>query len=285
MRLRSIRFPVGIAVAAFACGLPPPALADSIPYAHDGNLPWAGGLAETAIEVFAGTVASEIAGRPVHARCEDPDAWTKLATERNLDPNWLWGYVRFGSDFTELAPIACWHLQQFALANPKPTKCAVKRTESRTVTRTERVRVRNRVKIRGRWVWRWVWETRTYQDTESVEVEEIVPCYANGRQAALQPSEYWRDYRLHAFALSVLAHEAFHLRGIRDEATTECYAMQWTPRVAERFGATPDDARALTLYLNDFVYPARQRSTPEYWSPECRSGGALDLSPGDGIWP
>ena len=49
-----------------------------------------------------------------------------------------------------------------------------------------------------------------------------------------------------AFAITVLAHEATHLRGVRDEAETECYALQEgvelgrAARPRRRYGAVAD---------------------------------------------
>ena len=48
-----------------------------------------------------------------------------------------------------------------------------------------------------------------------------------------------------AFAITVLAHEATHLRGVRDEAETECYALQEGAPSAERLGLDAAAARAL----------------------------------------
>jgi hypothetical protein len=38
-------------------------------------------------------------------------------------------------------------------------------------------------------------------------------------------------------ALAVLAHEAWHLRGERNEGTTECYALQSAVDIGRRFGS------------------------------------------------
>jgi len=76
-----------------------------------------------------------------------------------------------------------------------------------------------------------------------------------------------------ARAVEVLAHESLHLRGVKDEASAECYAIQFIPRVARGLGATVANAEVLhALALRAYPYHPR-----EYLSPECRSGGALDL--------
>jgi len=79
-----------------------------------------------------------------------------------------------------------------------------------------------------------------------------------------------------------LAHESWHLRGITNEAQTQCYAIQTSELVGLRLGVAPMDARAIA----DFV-AARDASSndSEYHSPECRSGGAYDLHPDTIVWP
>ena len=80
----------------------------------------------------------------------------------------------------------------------------------------------------------------------------------------------------------VLAHESFHVHGIHDEPTAECWGMQAIPLVAQRLGAHPANARRMA----DLAWTAYRRSpSPGYDSPECRENGALDRSPGDGRWP
>jgi hypothetical protein len=82
-------------------------------------------------------------------------------------------------------------------------------------------------------------------------------------------------------AITVLAHESRHLSGIRDEAVTQCYAMQSVPRLARALGVTPYDARALAT-LEYVVGYARMPQV--YRSRECRPHGKLDLTP-DARWP
>jgi hypothetical protein len=84
-----------------------------------------------------------------------------------------------------------------------------------------------------------------------------------------------------AQALTVLAHESTHLRGVRNEATTQCYAMQTVPRVARALGASAEDARALAALEYAVDYP---RMPAAYRSAECHPGGSLDLTPQTGWW-
>ncbi len=48
-----------------------------------------------------------------------------------------------------------------------------------------------------------------------------------------------------ARAFAVLAHEAWHLGGVRDEGTTECYALQAGVEIGQRLGLSEDTARRM----------------------------------------
>ena len=78
-------------------------------------------------------------------------------------------------------------------------------------------------------------------------------------------------------ALAVLAHEAWHLRGVRNEGATECYALQSGVGLGRRLGLSDGTARRLMrqqLTENSL----RRGAALEYRvPPECRNGGALDL--------
>jgi hypothetical protein len=84
-----------------------------------------------------------------------------------------------------------------------------------------------------------------------------------------------------SLAVEALAHEAYHLAGVRDEAATQCYALQAMRYVAERLGVSGEVADA---YVAAAV--ARYPSLPDaYRSFECREGGTLDLHPESGVFP
>ena len=85
-----------------------------------------------------------------------------------------------------------------------------------------------------------------------------------------------------AWSLNTLAHESYHLAGVRNEAQTECYALQAIDFVARRLGASPDQARALAAFSFDQL---PRRMPHEYSSPECRDGGGFDLRPASAVWP
>jgi hypothetical protein len=116
-----------------------------------------------------------------------------------------------------------------------------------------------------------------------------------GRLAYLTPERCFALYRL-AFkgdergsqtgrAVAVLAHEAWHLRGVGDEATTECYALQSGVDLGRRLGLSEATARQLMrqqLVENELHGGA----TLAYrLGPECRDGGTLDLRPRTSTFP
>jgi hypothetical protein len=88
-----------------------------------------------------------------------------------------------------------------------------------------------------------------------------------------------------ARALAVLAHEAWHLRGISDEGTTECYALQSGVGLGERLGLSEDTARRM-MQQQLVENAGRTGAGTEYVvPPDCRNGGALDLDPGSDRFP
>lgn len=86
-------------------------------------------------------------------------------------------------------------------------------------------------------------------------------------------------------ALVVLAHEAWHLRGVRDEGTSECYALQSGVPLGMRLGLS--EARARQLMRQQLTEnELRGVGSLEYRVPsECRDGGRLDLDPSGTVLP
>ncbi len=116
-----------------------------------------------------------------------------------------------------------------------------------------------------------------------------------GRLAFLTPQRCYDLYRLAekgevsfsqtARAIAVLAHEAWHLRGVRDEGTTECYALQSGVDLGTRLGLSETTARRM-MRQQLAENTLRSGSTIEYRVPaECRDGGGLDLKPGESAFP
>ena len=109
-----------------------------------------------------------------------------------------------------------------------------------------------------------------------------------GRRALLTPAICYRLHRLRfeddegsfsqtARAIAVLAHEAWHLRGVRDEGLTNCFAFQSGVDLGRRLGLSDETAaRMMRQQLAENALFAR--SAPAYLVPdECRDGGELDL--------
>jgi len=91
-----------------------------------------------------------------------------------------------------------------------------------------------------------------------------------------------QEVREAAIAVNVLSHEAWHLAGVRDEAVTQCYALQTNAETATRLGAGRDDAQAVASYIVREVQPVLP---PDYRSRDCFDGGPLDLRPERVSWP
>jgi hypothetical protein len=88
-----------------------------------------------------------------------------------------------------------------------------------------------------------------------------------------------------ARALAVLAHEAWHLRGVSDEGITECYALQSGVEIGRRLGLSLDTARRL-MRQQLAENALRGRANPAYRVPaDCRDGGRLDLEPDSSRFP
>lgn len=85
-----------------------------------------------------------------------------------------------------------------------------------------------------------------------------------------------------AGALSTLAHEAYHLAGVRNEAAAECYAIQTVDFVTERLGSTAAQGRIVAAWA---ARTSARSHSPDYHSQECRRNGALDLEPRSAAWP
>lgn len=85
-----------------------------------------------------------------------------------------------------------------------------------------------------------------------------------------------------ATAVHVLAHEAVHLKGVVDEAATECISLQLTTDTAIRLGARRGDAEKLTRLYWTAVYPFLPDA---YRTGECRDGGSFDLHPESSKFP
>jgi hypothetical protein len=83
-----------------------------------------------------------------------------------------------------------------------------------------------------------------------------------------------------AEAIVVLAHEAVHLAGVRDEGVTECRALQEGVELGRRLGLPPDRAQRMMRSRYTVALAERSVVRVEYALPRgCESGGAYDVYP------
>jgi hypothetical protein len=83
-------------------------------------------------------------------------------------------------------------------------------------------------------------------------------------------------------AIVTLAHESWHLRGVVDEARTQCYAVQSAEVTARALGIGARDAHLIGARV---AFEDARAPRGEYHSPACRPGGAYDLRPETPDWP
>jgi hypothetical protein len=119
--------------------------------------------------------------------------------------------------------------------------------------------------------------------------------WVGGTLAYLSPERCYDLYRLAfrgdirssrtALSIAVLAHEAWHLRGVRDEGVAECYALQSGVELGKRLGLSEETARQM-MRQQLTENALRGLGSAEYRvPPECRDGGRLDLDPDSNRFP
>jgi hypothetical protein len=88
-----------------------------------------------------------------------------------------------------------------------------------------------------------------------------------------------------ARAIAVLAHESWHLRGVEDEGTTECYALQSGVDLGRRLGLSAGTAaQMMRQQLTENVL--HTGSSSQYLVPrDCGNGSRLDLNPDTSRFP
>ncbi|MFT5895389.1 MAG: hypothetical protein ACI8VW_002263 [bacterium] len=86
------------------------------------------------------------------------------------------------------------------------------------------------------------------------------------------------DYK-ERYSIQLLAHEAMHVRGERNEQHTECQAIQRNYRTARMMGVPEKHAvqHSVNYYL--YEYPKHP-----YYDPECKPGSEMDESLNDSTW-
>lgn len=308
------RLGIALVVAALSVQAGAVARADTAPIADSPDLPWTNPAHQSSLEVLASQIASVIANRPVTIRCEGDTDWLTLVLQGGGNPNSELGYVRatFSTSSGRVAGVAtsaeiaggkvCLSLKRFAVATTKPTKCLSVQQQERSVYVTKPVAVKRKVVVGGK---HRVETPRVTRRVPGKVTENVLgpptSCYQPSQPVQDVPNSFWDDYESYAIAILTLAHESIHLGGVvggtarngamlgdpQAEAKANCYGMQWMPYVAEQLGDTPDDAQAIAEFVWNKVYPRYQSSAfSQYWSADCRPGGALDLKlPGATMWP
>jgi hypothetical protein len=280
-----------VKLSSFACAVVGALVVAATAAAANGPLPWAGGVeAVSEFEGKASVTLSEYAQRQVDAICASPEEWGQIGAVQGFDPSLVWGLTPFDDagplDFAVVSPQACLAASEWVYATDRRGQkwCVTGhkteyRSESVRRTRTEyrmqtrsvvkrkngkRVRVQVRVRVAVK-----VPYTTTQQVPYDVPVESVCPDY-------IVPK---------LFGWQTLIHEGTHLAGVMNEAETDCFAMQNLPWFTWKMGIEESQAREIGVdYWNLFYVPYRPQ-TPDYFSAECRDGGALDLSPGSHDWP
>jgi hypothetical protein len=88
-----------------------------------------------------------------------------------------------------------------------------------------------------------------------------------------------------ARAVSVLAHESWHLRGVANEGETECFALQSGVELGRRLSLSEERARQM-MRQQLAENALRGGAGLEYVvPPECHDGGSLDLHPASTQFP
>ncbi|MCY7303704.1 MAG: hypothetical protein LH654_11875 [Thermoleophilia bacterium] len=77
------------------------------------------------------------------------------------------------------------------------------------------------------------------------------------------------------YAILILAHESYHTAGSRDEAETNCFAIQAMAWTATELGAPQDEAELLALAM-EALEPGQGT---DYGTNGCHGGERLDLHP------
>jgi hypothetical protein len=97
-------------------------------------------------------------------------------------------------------------------------------------------------------------------------------------------------HRVHSFprtgrAIAVLAHESWHLRGVRDEGLANCYGFQSGVQIGVNLGLSKSTARGL-MREQLATNASDARGNPQYLVPGgCRDGGSEDLNPAVSAFP
>jgi len=90
--------------------------------------------------------------------------------------------------------------------------------------------------------------------------------------SCLQLDTCSKDDTAVAYGVAVLTHESVHMRGVMDEAATECQAVSRSASVAQALGASPQAA----AFIADWQFSVADDQLPEQYqtTADCRRPGA-----------
>jgi len=90
--------------------------------------------------------------------------------------------------------------------------------------------------------------------------------------SCLQLDTCSKDDTAVAYGVAVLTHESVHMRGVMDEAATECQAVSRSASVAHALGASPQAA----AFIADWQFSVADDQLPEQYqtTADCRRPGA-----------
>ena len=132
-------------------------------------------------------------------------------------------------------------------------------------------------------------------DQRLIELRPVI-CKNLNALGSLPATPYSKASFAQAQAFLVLVHESVHLSeydGARDEALTECRAIQLIRETALTIGVDETTARALGHEALRFDarlpgpghWMVGLHEIPNYHAPDCYDGGALDIHPESHDWP
>lgn len=233
--------------------------------------PWASGPdVDSALEAAAAAAVSEaITHRSVRIRCHSAEEWAAVSSPLGWDPTRVAGFAWIGGSVAELSPPTCLDLDSFWNEGAAEKRCL----GTFNVFAPAPVDVRRKVRV------------RLPDGRSRVSVVKILRDGLEERRAREHRLVRCAEFPQRTHAVNTLAHEAFHLVGVRDEAIADCYAMQTIERVAVELGADPAFAVEMAAWMWSWYERYQETKPPEYVTPDCREDGPLDRSPGDGRWP
>ena len=137
-----------------------------------------------------------------------------------------------------------------------------------------------------------IWDTM-------LDTEMLVAAHADPQTGEIGIQHPWchtlRSYLNHPnratedelWSLAIFTHESMHIRGERNEALTECEAVQRNYRAAKLLGVPDGTAKRNALDYYNIIYQERGKMgvmQGEYYSDQCAPGKAMDEHLSDSTW-